>query len=170
MENEKTASVSFSSEIKEQLLSFDIKSECCKNSFICGSTVFAKHKNGKYTEAVQKYCEALRSKKRKHFFDDQTESGYVSVTENEVTYPTPSKRVCPACAQHLVRGAFVVCGRASKGKSGLHLEAAMPNEKCSELVVSLLSEAMIPPKITVRRGEHLVYYKNPNPYRIFSRI
>lgn len=159
MENEITKQGSFSNEIKDNLLTLDIKSECCKNSFICGSTVFAGKRKNKYTEAVRQYCEGLRFKKRKRFFDDQTESGYVSVTENGITYPAPSKRVCPSCAQHLMRGAFIVCGRASKGKAGLHLEAVMPNEKCAELVVNILSAASIPPKQTVRRGEHLIYYK-----------
>ncbi len=159
MENEMTKQGSFSNEIKDNLLTHQIKSECCKNSFICGSTVFAGKRKNKYTEAVRLYCEGLRFKKRKRFFDDETESGYVTVTENGITYPAPSKRVCPYCAQHLMRGAFIVCGRASRSKTGLHLEAVMPNEKCSDLVVNLLTDASIPPKKTVRRGEHLIYYK-----------
>ncbi len=168
MENEITKKGSFSNEIKDQLLSCDIKSECCKNSFICGSTVFVGHRKNRYTETVQRYCEELRSKKRrKRFFDDQSESGYVSVTENGVTYPVPSKRVCQSCAQHLMRGAFIVCGRASKGNSGLHLEAVMPNEKCAELIVKLLSDASISPKQTVRRGEHLIYYKRSESIQDF---
>lgn len=167
MENEITKQGSFSNEIKDNLLTLEIKSECCKNSFICGSTVFAGKRKNKYTEAVRRYCEGLRFKKRKRFFDDQNESGYVSVTENGMTYPAPSKRVCPSCAQHLMRGAFIVCGRASRSKTGLHLEAVMPNEKCSDLVVNLLSEASIPPKKTVRRGEHLIYYKKSEAIQDF---
>ena len=159
MDSEMTSQGSFSSEIKDHLLSLDIKSECCKKSFICGSTVFAGKRKNKYTEAVRVYCEGLRFKKRKRFFDDESECGYVSVTENGITYPAPSKRICPSCAQHLMRGAFIVCGRASKSKAGLHLEAVMPNEKCSELTVGLLTASSLPPKQTVRRGEHLIYYK-----------
>lgn len=150
----------FSSDIKKQLLSAEIKNECCAVSFLTGASVFARKRKNSFTEAVEEYCSKLKNRKQKHkaFFDDSQPKGFlVSGSSASDICPVSSGRVCQHCAASLVRAAFLVCGRASRTEKGLHLELVMPNSASGTFMLEILSGAGIQLKRTVRRGEELLY-------------
>ena len=158
---------SFAHDIKTQLLSLTIKPECCKSSFITGTELFAGKRKNAFSDAVAEYVGALRSKKRRSFFDESAVKGYVSEEKNGQRYPAGSGMVCQSCLSHLIRGAFMVAGRASKTEENLHLELVMPSEVCAEAVTALLDGIYLKPKSTVRRGELLLYYKKADSVEDF---
>ena len=152
--------VNFGSEIKRQILCLSIKSPCCKNSFITGTTVFAKSRKNEFTEPLAQYIEKLTSKKRRAFFDELENVGYYAEkNENGEKYPASGGRTCQYCHSMLMRGAFLVCGRASRNESELHLEMSMPNETAADIIKKSLLGALIEPKRATRRSEILLYYK-----------
>ncbi|MBR2473743.1 MAG: DNA-binding protein WhiA [Clostridia bacterium] len=153
------ARINFGSEIKKQLLLLNIKSPCCKKSFITGAEIFAKSRKNEFTEALSEYKERLQSKKKRAFFDEQVDIGYQRAEENAEVFPVSHGRVCQYCHAAMLRGAFMVCGRASRGENDIHLEMSMPSERAASVVAQSLAELGIEPKKTVRRGEILLYYK-----------
>lgn len=151
---------SFGNIIKEELLRLQIKAPCCKTSFITGTQVFAKSRKNELTDAIEAYKEKLtRAKKKKTFFDDETGLGYSVGERDGKPVPVSNARKCPLCHAHLVRGAFLVCGRASISDSDIHIEMAVPSDEAAEVLTESLDEIEIMPKRTVRRGEILLYYK-----------
>jgi DNA-binding transcriptional regulator WhiA len=152
---------SFGNVIKEELLRLQIKSPCCKSSFITGAEIFAKSRKNELTDAILQYKERLlRVKKKKNtFFDDEVALGYVVGEENGKKVPVSSGRVCPFCHSMLVRGAFLVCGRANISGSDVHIEMAVPSDEAADVLCLGLDEIDVLPKRTVRRGEILLYYK-----------
>ena len=162
-----TENITFAEEIKKQLLMLSIKPECCKNSFICGTTAFARKRKNAFTEAVDEYVTHLRSRKRKSFFDENAVKGYVMAEADGEVYPEKSGMVCENCLPCLIRGAFLVAGRASKSEENLHLEMVMPSERAADAVTELLDGMGLKPKFTVRRGEKLLYYKKADTVEDF---
>ncbi len=161
MKNEtflKSLEIPFADEIKNQLLAVDVKSECCKNSFVCGVTVFERSRKNKYYDRIQEYIHKQRPKKKKQFFENLSPMGYQADEENGERFPK-ALMPCPHCASHLIRGAFLVCGRSSLTEKGVSMELVMPGEKSAEIVCEILSGIDINLKSTVRRGEHLLYTK-----------
>ncbi len=147
--------------IKEELLKQQIKAPCCKNSFICGTEVFAKSRKNTMTDAVQAYKARLARVKQKKpsFFDEEIALGYLIGQKDGKPFPVSSERKCPSCGAHLVRGAFLVCGRASVSRGEIHIEMALPDDESVKFFSELLFEVDIPVKQTVRRGERLIYIK-----------
>ncbi len=147
--------------IKEEILTLHIKSPCCRSSFITGTELFAKSRKNKFTEQIARYKEKLAAKKRKAFFDEDVEIGYkIGKKDGFSTYV--GKRVCPYCLSMLIRGAFLVCGRASVStgkKAAIHIEMAVPNQVVAGELSLALAEIDIEPKTAIRRGEILLYYK-----------
>lgn len=152
-------SITFAEEIKKQLLTLSIKPECCKSSFICGVETFARKRKNAFTEAIDDYVAHLRSRKRRSFFDENAVKGYVKAERDGEVYPEKSAMVCENCLPCLIRGAFLVSGRASKSEENLHLEMVMPSMAAADAVTELLGGMGLKPKFTVRRGEKLLYYK-----------
>ncbi len=151
--------VTFAEEIKKQLLALAIKPECCKSSFICGAEVFERRRKNAFSDAVAEYVEHLKSKKRRSFFDENAVKGYVKAEKDGFAYPEESGMVCENCLSHLIRGAFLVAGRASKTEKSLNLEMVMPSAETAKAVSELLKGVGLEPKYAERRGESLLYYK-----------
>jgi len=63
------------------------------------------------------------------------------------------------CIPYFLRGAFLVCGALSDPARGYHLEFDAGTLNLSRDLSALIGENLVQPKITVRRGSHIVYYK-----------
>ena len=74
--------ITFVQNIKNQLLAIEIKPECCKQSFITGTEVFARSRKNEFTDAINEYKKKLIRKKKKAFFEDDASAGYVTSEES----------------------------------------------------------------------------------------
>ena len=146
--------------VKRELLGLQIKSPCCKSSFKTGVTVFAKSRKNKFTDELDEYVGKLSRQKKKSFFGEDEGVGYLVAEESGHKYPSGGK-TCQYCQSMLLRGAFLVCGRASvaTNNKGMHVEMAVPDGKNAEILSEILASVGLEPKRSVRRGETLLYYK-----------
>lgn len=149
--------------IKEELLTHKIKAPCCKASFIAGTVFFAKSRKNKFTDRIAEYKEHLLHKKQRSFFGDEEDGVGYSVVSKDGRPSLEKGKTCPVCQSMLVRGGFLVSGRASitggEKKKDYHLEMPVPDSETADLISSMLEAIELVPKRTVRRGELLLYYK-----------
>ena len=156
----------FTAFTRECLLAIsDPKNACCRASLVTGIQIFAKSRKNQFTERAEELCRRLsrapKKKKKSDFLDFVSPiSGYtVSETEEGEHIPNGTGGVCPECFPCLLRGCFISAGRISSPFSGLNLEFSMPSAKVTDVMEKALTEHGIQPKRTVRRNEHLLYYK-----------
>ena len=149
----------FGKKIKSHLLLHSVKPICCRTSLITGTEVFGKKRKNELSGAIEEYKEKLISKRSRMLIEDERQCGYLPEEQNGEKYFVSSGRVCPNCFSMMLRGAFLVCGRASSGASGLHLEIPMPGETAETAVKENLKKVGIEVKTALRRGERLIYCK-----------
>ena len=165
--------ISFSSEIKSELSSANIKSGCCRRALFNG-IVFSRgrEKDGVITVPS---CFGLSAHLASEFFGRQSvvsdEDGVcrllsrqsLPVVHGEITGEIFSER-CKYCKQHFFRGVFLACGRITDPSSAYHLEFCPVS--ASALAVKL-SDAGFDSKYTRRRSEEILYIKNSSEIEDF---
>ena len=65
----------------------------------------------------------------------------------------------PCCTVSFIRGAFLAGGSVTDPEKGYHLELKTSHMSVSRSMFSLLRDMDLSPKDTLRRGNHLVYFK-----------
>lgn len=63
------------------------------------------------------------------------------------------------CIPFFLRGAFLVCGALSDPSKDYHIEFDVGALNLSKDLAALIEEYLVAPKMTLRRGSHIVYYK-----------
>lgn len=66
---------------------------------------------------------------------------------------------CEDCAAAYVAGAFLAAGAITNPEVGYHLEFHLPHYNLSRDLVTLLRELSLNPKVTNRKGSHVIYFK-----------
>ncbi|MBR5620416.1 MAG: DNA-binding protein WhiA, partial [Clostridia bacterium] len=64
------------------------------------------------------------------------------------------------CFASFIRGVFLACGSISSPEKSYHLEFVVPFLKLSNDLFSFLQELGFPPKHIMRKGYHIIYYKD----------
>jgi DNA-binding protein WhiA len=64
------------------------------------------------------------------------------------------------CFQAFLRGAFLSCGAVTEPEKNYHLEFVIPYLKLSDDFFFLMDELSLCPKRTVRKGSHVIYFKD----------
>ncbi len=67
--------------------------------------------------------------------------------------------ICERDASMYIRGVFLKCGGVTAPGRNFMLSFLMPDEETAERIASVLEDAGLPPKRSVRRGKPLLYYK-----------
>ena len=177
--------MSFSSEVKKELVDIKIKKYCCRSAFLLGmlSDCPVSEKDGKMVGTYTTVSAESR---------DLAEKMLVGVWKTKVTrgegirmgapYYTLEFEVgdraaallrickegeaifdedfCPSCKMCFVRGAFVSNGTMSDPMTGYHLELKFKNAHVAKQMYGLLVEEGIAPKIANRKTAVGLYYKN----------
>lgn len=63
------------------------------------------------------------------------------------------------CFPYFLRGAYLVCGSISDPQKDYHLEFDIARMNLCRDLAALIGEALEEPKISMRRGVHVIYYK-----------
>ncbi len=66
---------------------------------------------------------------------------------------------CEHCARALLRGAFLACGAVTDPQHDYHLEFTVPYYNLSRDLLALLGEVDFPAKVVTRNGSYVVYIK-----------
>ncbi len=67
---------------------------------------------------------------------------------------------CPSCAAHLVRGIFMASGSVNAPDKGHHLEIKTQSKPRADELIIFLAEHGFEAKVSARRGESIVYFKD----------
>lgn len=177
--------MSFSTDVKKELLSIELLSDCCSHAQAYGLLLFgrsfsnsnisfaAENKivSDKYAECVENitghvpeysYAEgkmAIVSVKtsldrRKLLSEFGHSADQFSLRINRANISDD------CCFFSFVRGVFLACGTVSSPEKNYHLEFVIPFLKLSNDLYSLLQEMGFEPKHVLRKGYHVIYFKD----------
>lgn len=177
--------MSFSKQVKNELLQIEYENSCCEKSLLYGMCIFGKSFSSYgvgiqtenegiaklYKSLLTKYCNVKcavkASPQRRSYTVMLTEKadcekilkvfGHESTGSLKINF---SNFDCDSCANAFLAGAFLSCGTISDPKKDYHLEFTVAYLNLSKSLVTLLSECDIAPKATNRKGYNIVYFKD----------
>lgn len=177
--------MSFSGEVKREVIDIKIKKYCCRSAFLLGMLVDSTigEKNGKAVGTYTTTSEENRDLAEKMLIGVWKTSVKISegirmgapyyTLEFELNDRAHSlmnickggeqifdEDFCASCRVCFVRGLFVSNGTMSDPMSGYHMEIKLKNAHVAKSVYELLMEEGIPPKIVNRKTSVGLYYKN----------
>lgn len=176
--------MSFSSDIKSALSKTENLPPCCYHAQVYGLVLFAHFSKynlsittensdvfSLYTSYISEYCgvEAITSaggaKKLTAYVRTDEEKAKVfdkfGHTLDEANLRINRANIsCEMCASAFLRGVFLSCGTVTDPERGYHLEFVVPYKKLCMDLIKFLSELDLNPKYIVRKGNHIIYFKD----------
>lgn len=176
--------MSFSSQVKNELVKIEYDKNCCKKSLLYGMALFAKSFSAREVlfqsenesiiilfkrllkELCNIDCEVSVSPSGKSFtigLSKESSAKLMSFFGHNAR--ETSLRVntailsCPNCQNSFFAGAFLSCGTVSSPEKNYHLEFAIAFQNLTKSFITLLQEMELSPKLTKRKGYNIVYFK-----------
>lgn len=176
--------MSFSQEVKNELIEIEYEEFCCIRSRLYGMCLFGKSftadsvslqtENEKiakhYEELLNSVCHvkadfAVSPKGRSYTVSVKNENDCAKIRKIFSHDSVGSLRVdhsnfdCENCRNAFIAGAFLSCGTVSSPKKDYHMEFTVPYMNLAKSFETLLKECETSPKITNRKGYHIIYFK-----------
>lgn len=176
--------MSFSSDIKSSLAKTENLPPCCYHAQVYGLVLFAHFSKynlsittenhevfSLYNSYIKEYCgvepitSAGGAKKLTSYVRTDEEKSQVfdkfGHTLNEANLRINRANIsCEMCPGAFLRGAFLACGTVTDPERAYHLEFVVPYKKLSMDLMKLLNELDLNPKYIVRKGNHVIYFKD----------
>ena len=176
--------MSFSSDVKSEISKAENISSCCFHAQVYGLVLFAHFSKynlsittentdvfSLYVSYLREYCgvEPIISESgtKKMTAYVKTDADKTKVFDkfghsfNEATLRINRANISDeCCAGAFLRGAFLSCGTVTSPESGYHLEFVVPYKKLCTDLMKFLDELNLNPKYIVRKGNHIVYFKD----------
>jgi DNA-binding protein WhiA len=177
--------MSFSSQVKNELVKIEYDNNCCKKSLLYGMALFSKlfsHREVIFQSENENIIMLVKSLLKELCnidtkitvspsgkiytidINDKATAGklmtFFSHSERETSLRiNVSNFTCPHCQNAFLAGAFLCCGTVSSPEKDYHLEFTIPYYNLSKSFVTLLQEFELSPKVTKRKGYNVVYFK-----------
>lgn len=176
--------MSFSQEVKNELLEIEYEKSCCEKALLYGLCIFSKSfsvlgisiqtENERiarlFRKLIKKYCNVncfIKSSPKGRSFsvniDEKSQCdkilgvfGHNEVGSLKINH---SNFDCTDCVNAFLAGAFLACGTVSDPKKDYHLEFTVPFSNLSKSLVTFLEEMELTPKLSNRKGYNIVYFK-----------
>lgn len=177
--------MSFSSQVKNELVKIEYESYCCKKSLLYGMTLFSKEFSYRgcmfqtenenivmlYKRLLKELCNidtdisvSPSGKNYSIVIEDKAIATKIftffghdkSDTNLKVNF---SNFQCPRCQNAFLAGAFLSCGTVSSPKKDYHLEFIVPFLNLTKSFITFLQEMELNPKLTNRKGYNIIYFK-----------
>lgn len=120
-------------------------------------------KKQSFSSTVKEHLIAANIKKKccKRAFDDGCK---ISSADDTAAFIDKAAKglVCGECLAHFIAGAFISCGNISDPNKSYHMEFSFTDEAAASIMVGVLSDAGFEPGTSIRKGKHILYYKNSN--------
>lgn len=177
--------MSFSSEVKTELLSLQMMSDCCRHAEAYGMLLFGRSFSAssvsfatEHRQASERYAQYIQSivGETPDFTPDEGKMAIVEVSTSAQRKKVlaqfghgageMSLRINRAnlagdcCFSSFLRGVFLACGSVSTPEKNYHLEFVVPFLKLSGDLCTLLEEIGFHPKQVVRKGYRVIYFKD----------
>lgn len=177
--------MSFSQQVKNELLKKEYESSCCEKALLYGMCIFGKSFSnfeialqsenesiaGLYVKLLEKYCNVKcevktspQGKTHSVIIESKADCdkilsyfGHNSAGSLKVNH---SNFDCENCYHAFLAGAFLSCGTVSDPNKNYHLEFTVPFLNLSKSLVTLLEELDLSPKTVNRKGYNIVYFKD----------
>lgn len=166
--------MSFTTDIKNELISINIKSTCCRRALGEGlnfcSVKMDENRSlhiGASDDNIRNFAIKMLGERYKVDIDfDTTFSGtrradklkYFDSDKNDIMKPEDRFR-CPGCTITFIRGVFIAIGSVSNPVSSYHAELVFRDAVKAKFVYELLSKIGCCPKIVDRANGVGLYYK-----------
>ncbi len=177
--------MSFSSEIKHNLIPLPVKGACCRHAFLFGALMGASMEEGRLSLSLSSEEEAAYlSKLILEVFNKTTdpecvthagrrlyllhfEAGkarqYLTALEGDGETLVKLFGVkCPSCKSMFLRGAFIALGTVNDPKKSYHAECLLSSAARAEKLDAFLAEMGLPARRIVRGDRIGLYYKSGN--------
>ena len=177
--------MSFSSQVKNELVKIEYESYCCKKSLLYGMTLFSKEFSyrGCMFQTENENIVMLYKRLLKELCNIDSDiavspsgKNYSIVIEDKAiatkifTFFGHDKREtnlkvnfsnfqCPRCQNAFLAGAFLSCGTVSSPEKDYHLEFIVPFLNLTKSFITFLQEMELNPKLTNRKGYNIIYFK-----------
>ena len=177
--------MSFSSQVKNELVKIEYESYCCKKSLLYGMTLFSKEFSyrGCMFQTENENIVMLYKRLLKELCNIDTDisvsppgKNYSIVVEDKAiatkifTFFGHDKSdtnlkvnfsnfQCPRCQNAFLAGAFLSCGTVSSPEKDYHLEFIVPFLNLTKSFITFLQEMELNPKLTNRKGYNIIYFK-----------
>lgn len=177
--------MSFSSEVKREIIDIKIKKYCCRSAFLLGMLADCPISEadgktlGKYTtlseenrDLAERMLIGVWKTKVKRSEGSRMGAPYYTLEFEVGERAAALLRICkggerifdedfcPSCRVCFMRGIFVSNGTVSDPMTGYHMELKFKNAHVAKQIYELLEEDGIPPKILNRKTSVGLYYKN----------
>lgn len=187
--------MSFSSQVKNELIKNEYESRCCSKSLLYGMALFSKsfsfrkitfqseneNITGLFRRLLKELCNIEAkidvSPSGKSFTVDlgkkessklMTFFGHSSSEKNLVV--NFSNFSCENCSKAFIAGAFLSCGTVSSPEKDYHLEFNVSYLNLAKSFITLFNEFELSPKLITRKGYHVVYFKDSEAIEDFLYI
>ena len=176
--------MSFSQDVKNELLKTEYENSCCEKAMLYGICIFGKSFSSfgvsmqseneelakVYKKLIEKYCNVKCEIKvspggRNYSVNIEDSSdcdkilGIFGHNDGGSLKINHSNFDCDDCIKAFVAGAFLSCGTVSTPQKDYHLEFTVPYLNLSKSLVTLLGEIELAPKTSNRKGYNIVYFK-----------
>lgn len=178
--------MTFSSQVKNELVQIKAENSCCKKSLLYGMALFSKSFSYReiffqskseetanlFAELLDELCgiktQVTTSPAGRLFSVDVSDKAMASrimayfghersETSLKINF---SNFTCPECQNTFIKGAFLTCGAISSPQKEYHLEFSVPFMNLSKSLVTALQEMELSPKVTNRKGYNIIYFKD----------
>ena len=180
--------MSFSADVKNELLSFEIENECCLHAFAYGLMLFSRAFSyydislmTEHSGVAEKYCELMKkickvtpkltkSDAGKFKIEVQTQAERTKILktfgyENKggtlrLNWSNISDECCKTA---FLKGAFLTCGTVNDPNKNYHFEFVVPYLNLSKdlkLFIDDYDELNVQPKTIVRNSTYVIYFKD----------
>lgn len=180
--------MSFSSNVKNEILSLEIENECCQHSFAYGMMLFSRafsyndmyilteHRGvaEKYAEMLHKVCNVkpklTKSDAGKYRVEVTKQEERLKVIETfgydkkiGTSRLNWSNMTDECCKTAFLKGAFLTCGTVNDPNKNYHLEFVVPYLNLSrdlKLFIKDYDELTVEPKNITRNSNYVIYFKD----------
>lgn len=158
--------MSFSAQVKDELCGHIASSRHCRMAELGAMTVMSGSFTGdKWEPDTENQLVKLKSDKllRLLEIDINTEDGkkalkLKAIRNRYVVDPLLVERSC--CKQAYIRGAFIATGSITNPEKGYHFEIVCDIKKQAELLMDIISDFGLEPKLVLRKKYYVVYLKD----------
>ncbi len=176
--------MSFSSDVKSEISKTENLSSCCLHAQVYGLVLFAHFSKYNfsittenndvfelYNSYLRNYCGVEptisegSAKKQTAYLRTDAEKEKVfekfGHSMKEATLRINRANISDdCCSGAFLRGAFLACGTVTAPERGYHLEFVVPYKKLCTDLMKFLDELELKPKYIVRKGNHVIYFKD----------
>ena len=177
--------MSFSFDVKNELVKIEYEKSCCQKALLYGMALYSKSFSFSrvtfqtenentvmlFKRLLKELCNidsrvAVSPSGKSYTIDLDNPSvcaklmAYFSHDAHETSLKINfSNFVCPDCHKAFLAGVFLSCGTVSSPEKDYHMEFTVAYLNLSKSLMTLLQEMELAPKLTNRKGYHIIYFK-----------